>query len=99
MEVKVGDVVSGTWGYSMTLFSAYRVEKVTPKQVVLRELEIDRGVGEPWHLPCWPSNRPMNDRPTVRIKNDNEKYLYIRDKRLLLSKYVPGTIEYENHMD
>lgn len=37
--IKVGDILAGTWGYSMRIPSFYRVTKVTPKRVKAIELE------------------------------------------------------------
>ena len=36
---KPGDIVTTTWGYSMTLVGFYEVVRVTPSKVELRELE------------------------------------------------------------
>ena len=38
---KVGDIVTSTWGYSMTLVDFYEVVRVTPSKVELRELKQD----------------------------------------------------------
>lgn len=36
---KVGDIVTSTWGYSMTLVEFYEVVRTTPCKVELRELQ------------------------------------------------------------
>ena len=38
-EIKVGDILAGTWGYSMVIPVFYQVVKVTDKRIKLVELE------------------------------------------------------------
>lgn len=38
-EIKVGDILAGTWGYSMVIPIFYEVTKVTDKRLKLVELE------------------------------------------------------------
>ena len=37
-EIKVGDILAGTWGYSMTIPCFYRVTKITPTGCKVIEL-------------------------------------------------------------
>lgn len=36
---KIGDIVTATWGYSMTIVDFYEVIRVTPSKVELRQLQ------------------------------------------------------------
>jgi len=100
MQVKKGDILSGSWGYSMTLWSFYRVEKVTPKQVVLAELKSNTLGGQMWHLKVEPSDIVDTREPLVRVKNDpNRDYIWIPGKRIILHQYDPNKECFEDHMD
>ena len=35
---KFGDILSSSWGYSMTIVNYYQVVKVTPKMITVREI-------------------------------------------------------------
>ncbi len=35
---KVGDILSSSWGYSMTIVNYYQVVKTTPKMITVREI-------------------------------------------------------------
>lgn len=35
---KVGDILSSTWGYSMTIVNYYQVTAVTPKMITVKEI-------------------------------------------------------------
>lgn len=37
--IKVGDILAGTWGYSMVIPAFYKVVKVTPKRLKLMEYD------------------------------------------------------------
>lgn len=45
VEIKAGDVMVCSWGYSMTLVTFVRVEKVSKKTILVRELQ-HRGISE-----------------------------------------------------
>lgn len=38
-EIKVGDILAGTWGYSMTIPCFYKVTKITPTGCKVVELD------------------------------------------------------------
>ena len=39
MDLKKGEVLAGSWGYSMTLWDFYEVVSVSPKSVMLRGMK------------------------------------------------------------
>jgi len=101
MQVKEGDVVAGSWGYSMTLWSFFKVKKVTPKQVVLDELKNETLGGEMWNMKVRPTNIIDNRMGgPYRVKNDPTKdYIWIPGRRVILRQYDPNSECFENHMD
>ena len=102
-DVKVGDVLAGSWGYSMTLWMFGEVVKVTPKQVVIRELMKQDIGGQLWELEVKPVLGKYDTRhPDTehRVKNDIDKdYVWIPKYRCLLYHYDPNKKFLENHMD
>jgi len=98
-EVKVGDILAGTWGYSMRLVSFFKVKKVTPKQVVLQELKSQWVGGPEWNSEVKPTIEDDREDP-IRIKNDLTKdYIFVPRKRILLYQYDPNEHYTEDHMD
>jgi len=103
-DVKVGDKLAGSWGYSMTLWFFGEVVKVTPKQVVVQEVQHSSLGGKPWEekvVPMWdlPDKRQA-DGGLYRVKNDPDKdYVWIPKYRVLLYPYDTNKEYFENHMD
>lgn len=58
-KVKVGDILAGTWGYSMVIPCFYMVTKVTPKGVKMYELEKTRSGMQGYEEPVFP-HRPKD---------------------------------------
>ena len=99
-NVKVGDILAGSWGYSMTLWSFCEVEKVTAKQVVLRELQNEHLGGEQWNELVRPILGSTDRRGSFRIKNDIDKdYIWDPQYRCLLYPFEKNREYRENHMD
>jgi len=100
-DVKVGDILAGSWGYSMRLYTFAEVEKVTPKQVVLRELDRETVGGEMWNLHVRPiMGSTGNHLGTIRVKNQLDKdYVWIPKIRCLMYRYNPDEKYTEDHMD
>ena len=99
MQVKEGDVLAGSWGYSMTLWSFVRVQKVTPKQVVLAELKNQHLGGEMWNEKVNASDMIDPRGRTFRVKNDKPDYIWNPTFRCLYRPYDPMKDYRENHMD
>jgi len=104
--IKVGDILSGSWGYSMTIAEAYKVTKiVSPCRVEIIEIgfdlqDADRGGGE-WLVP-----NPEKEIGEPVVKNvvadrysreENAFYIKINDS-CNIRPYAGGTI-YQNTYD
>jgi len=99
-DVKVGDILAGRWGYSMVLYAFYEVEKVTEKQVALRELNKRSLGGEQWSERVEPVLGSTYDKRKFRVRNDITKdYLWDSKLRSLIYPYDPNREYIENHMD
>ena len=99
MQVKEGDILAGSWGYSMTLWSFVRVAKVTPKQVVLEELRSYSPGGEQWNLKVVATDVKDSRGRTFRVKNDKPDYIWNPTFKCLYHPYDPNRDYRENHMD
>jgi len=99
MKVEVGDVLAGSWGYSMRLYSFVRVERVTPKQVVLRELKNESLGGPQWDEIVKPTSEIDPRGRTFRVKNDKPDYIWNPTFKCLYRPYEPDAKYTENHMD
>ena len=61
-EVQVGDILSCTWGYSMTIVDYYRVTERKAKSIKLEKLENKIISGGGYSGKCMPSNKRAEDR-------------------------------------
>ena len=103
-DVKVGDKLAGSWGYSMTLWFFGKVVGVTPKQVIVQEVRHQSLGGEMWHekvVPLWDENdERQSHKGFHRVKNHLDKdYIWIPQYRVLLYPYDENQEYFENHMD
>ena len=85
---KVGDIISTTWGYSMTLVDFYQVVRVTPCKVELRSIEQEpeftgflSGVTRPKRDAFFQDSGPYSVKPGQLCK--------VRDNYVLIPSY-PG---------
>ena len=99
MQVKVGDVLAGSWGYSMTLWSFVKVIKVTPKQVVLQELKSQALEGPEYHRRVVPLDQPDPRGTTFRFQNNKPDYIWNPKYRCLYRQYFQDKECFENRMD
>ena len=99
MDVKKGEILAGSWGYSMTLWDFYEVVSTSPKTVVLRKLKNKVIGGTQESLEVQPDlYSPLYEE--FRIKNDpNQDTLFIRGKNILLNRFDPDRLYVENHID
>ena len=102
-ELKVGDVMVCSWGYSMSLVDFYKVVKVTSKSAFLlkmgnRTVEQDNYAG---HSRVVPSGICTTDKPLMRriqhSKYDGELYCKITDYQY--ARKWDGQSKYFNDMD
>jgi hypothetical protein len=98
MQVKIGDILAGSWGYSMTLWCFCKVVKVTPKQVVLRELKHTTLGGHQGALHVEPIIDDFREGQ-IRCANKNPDYIWVKHLRCLLRPFDPTKQYIENHMD
>ena len=98
---KVGDILSSSWGYSMTIVSWYQVIKVTPKTITVKEIEakiIDgNGMhGESIPVPNLFSKRGLYPEQsfTRKVKGD-----YININESQTAWIWDGNPKYHNHWD
>lgn len=99
MEVKVNDILAGTWGYSMTLVNFFKVVRLTPKQVVLRELRKRSLTSNPAALIVEPGEDFDHRNGEIRLTNKHPEYIWHPRLRSLLTHYDPSQQYVENHMD
>jgi len=99
MNVKEGDILAGSWGYSMTLWSFVRVVRTTPKQVVLQELEKNELGGEMWRMKVTAGGNFDNRGRTFRVKNNKPDYIWNPTYRCLYHPFDENKEYFENHMD
>jgi len=104
--IGVGDVIHTSWGHSMTLHDFYRVEKVTPKTVVLQLLK-KRVVGGGG---MWPVVQPTDqvddchsfgEPQRCKIRDpEGRPRVWIRNCQLAYLEPCDPTAEYrEDHAD
>jgi len=105
-NVKVGDVIHTSWGYSMTLHDFYRIEKLTPKTAVVQLMKkevLGGGMGALLVKPTDEVDRchSFGEPQRVKIRGlDKKPYVFIRGCQLAyLEPYDPNREYLENHMD
>lgn len=103
-EIKVGDILSGTWGYSMTIPCFYKVTKVTPTGVKVIELDKfmsqsgDGGYNQMgWELPRLSSTRRGATEQLARCIGEGYKIGSRYDARYL--RPWNGSPVWANYMD
>lgn len=68
-DVQVGDILTCTWGYSMTLVDYYRVTERKAKSIRLEKLQTKILTGGGMQGTCIPSDEPAPERQQEYVKN------------------------------
>jgi len=81
----VGDILCGTWGYSMTIPAFYKIIKKTNKTFILKELEeklVSGHYNGSWESVA--SDKEKRGEKEVKARINKNNHVYLKDKRLLL---------------
>lgn len=102
-EIKIGDVLVCSWGYSMTLVDFYKVVKVTAKSAYLAKMgskvvEQDNYAG---HSRVMPSGICSTEKPLMRRiqKSRYDGSLYCKITDYQYARPWDGNSKYFNDMD
>lgn len=69
MDVQVGDILTCSWGYSMTLVDYYRVTERKAKSIKLEKLESKILTGGGYQGTCMPTDKRAPDRYQTDLEN------------------------------
>ena len=106
--IKVGDIFSSSWGYSMTIASFYKITKVSPsgKTATFIEIEKERSGGDEWgqgsfkSVPITPHKTRRNSKEKrSRLQFGGAKGFYIMGNNDEQAYIWDGKPVHENHDD
>ena len=75
-QIKVGDILAGTWGYSMVIPAFFRVVKITPKRIKVVEYDgvmvssPDGYNQQGYEMPDW--DKPQGERIATLLEDWGE---------------------------
>jgi len=107
-NIKVGDILAGTWGYGMTIPAFFKVTKITPKRVKMIQYDgemIESADGgyfqRGYEVPDWNDEQGEAVGIVKTSEWNGEEYLWVRmsNGQHLIADPWDGKPVYADYMD